>query len=117
MRNLRIVCVATVAMLGLAVAASAADRAVSKSKLGSMGLSSMKVLADKDGLAVRGQGTSASVGGSTHTQLFGNTADSSYTASASHYFGPSTAYGAGVTAVHVGPFTATAFSGSYAHAQ
>lgn len=115
MKNLQI-CVAAVALLGFAVVASAADRAVSKSTLGSMGLGSMKVLADNDGLAVRGQGTSASVSGTTSNSLFGNTATSNYAAAAAHNYGSSKASGSGFTAVNVGPFHVSAISAAHASA-
>jgi hypothetical protein len=55
-------------LMMFAATASAADLAVSKATLGSMGLSSMQSMSDSDGLAVRGKGTFANVwGGSSAT--------------------------------------------------
>ena len=56
----------------MAVSAKAAD-AVSKSTLSSMGFSSMQVISDNDGLAVRGKGTSASVWGESTANYRGQT--------------------------------------------
>ena len=68
MKSFAIAC--SVLML-FAATASAADLAVSKSTLGSMGLSSMEQMSDEDGMAVRGKGTFANVWGGSQAS-FGN---------------------------------------------
>ena len=78
MKNFRIVCVAAVAMLGISVVASAADRTVSKSALSKMGLGGMRRMTDKEGLAVRGMGATSY--GSSVSKLPGQTATSTYLA-------------------------------------
>lgn len=74
-----------------AATASAADLAVSNSTLGNMGLGSMQVMSDTDGLAVRGKGVSVAVWGSSQASWFGGQAqahsDNSYQAGAS-WLGP-----------------------------
>jgi hypothetical protein len=91
MKNVGIVCAALVVAL-MVSSASAAD-AVSKSTLASMGLSSMQVMSDNDGLAVRGKGTSASVWGQGTADYLGQTSTNGYRASSSHWSGPSSAGG------------------------
>ena len=71
MKNFCIVCAATVLAATLVASASAGEHAVSKSTLNSMGFSSVQVMSDVDGLAVRGKGTYASVWGSG-SAIFGN---------------------------------------------
>jgi hypothetical protein len=68
MKNVAMVC--CVLML-FAATASAGDLAVSKSTLGSMGLSGMQDISDTDGLAVRGKGVSAAVWGGSQASWFG----------------------------------------------
>jgi hypothetical protein len=57
-----------VVMIG-AASAAAADLAVSKSTLGSMGLGSMNLMSDNEGLAIRGKGTFAGVTGTSHAKF------------------------------------------------
>jgi hypothetical protein len=97
MKNMRIVCVASVLMLGVAFVASAGERSVSKSKLGKMGFASMRVMSNNDGLAVRGKGTTATVWGSSTSQVGGNTGTTGYYANSSHYYGSSLAAGASIS--------------------
>ena len=68
MKNVVIACF--VLML-FAATASAADLAVSNSTLGNMGLGSMQVMSDTDGLAVRGKGVSAAVWGGSDATWWG----------------------------------------------
>lgn len=84
MTSLRIVCAASVMMLGFAVTASAADRPVAKSTLGSMGFGSMKVLADVEGQVVRGMGTSAQAYGAGIAKIPGASSTNGYSATSSH---------------------------------
>jgi hypothetical protein len=70
-----------------AATASAGDLAVSKSTLGSMGLSSMQVMSDSDGLAVRGKGVFAGVWGGSAANFGGQHSQNSYEAGAS-WLGP-----------------------------
>ncbi|MEX0677272.1 MAG: hypothetical protein WD063_09365 [Pirellulales bacterium] len=67
MKNFAIAC--AVLML-FAATASAGDLAVSKSTLGSMGLSSMQLMSDTDGMAVRGMGVTAAVWGGSQANWF-----------------------------------------------
>ncbi len=93
MKNLCILCAAIVLVASMSAVVSAGELSVPKSTLNSMGFSSVSVMSDNDGLAVRGKGTSASVWGQS-TAVFGpNTSTNGYSASASHYFGSSTAVG------------------------
>jgi hypothetical protein len=62
---------ACAAIMLFAATASAADLAVSKSTLGSMGLGSMQILSDDDGQAVRGKGTFANVWGGSQANWHG----------------------------------------------
>jgi hypothetical protein len=62
--------------------ASAGDLAVSKLTLGNMGLGSMQMLSDADGLAVRGKGTFAGVWGSSTALWQASTATNNYEAGA-----------------------------------
>lgn len=55
----------------LAATAAAGELAVSDSTLGNMGLGSMQLMSDHDGLAIRGKGTFANVAG-TSKAVFGN---------------------------------------------
>jgi hypothetical protein len=71
-------------MMFFAATASAAEKAVSKLTLGSMGLSSMQTLSDEDGLAVRGKGTFANVWGGSQANWYGGQSSSNnYEAGAS----------------------------------
>jgi hypothetical protein len=90
MRNVVIAC--CVLML-FAATASAGELAVSKSTLGSMGLSSMQVISDADGLAVRGKGTSAAVWGGSQAQIDGQFSQNFYQAAAQWHGAPSSAVG------------------------
>lgn len=91
MRSFAIACAA---VLLFAATASAADLAVSKSTLGSMGLGSMQTLSDDDGLAVRGKGTFASVWGGSQASFYGGQFSSnSYEAGAQWLGKPSHAGG------------------------
>ena len=58
MKNLGILCAALVLVAGMVASASAAERtaSVSNSALASMGMGSMQVMTDHDGLAIRGKG-------------------------------------------------------------
>ena len=80
MKNVVIACF--VLML-FAATASAADLAVSNSTLGNMGLGSMQVMSDTDGLAVRGKGVSAAVWGGSQAQFRNSYASNNYEASSS----------------------------------
>lgn len=84
---------ALVLVAGLAASASAADRAVSKSTLSSMGLSGMQQLSDNDGLAIRGKGTFAYTWGGSSANFLGQHSSNNYSTGASHIFGSSTAAG------------------------
>jgi hypothetical protein len=121
MKNFRMVCVAAVLTLGVSVAASAADRAVSKAGLNKMGLGSMSVLSDKEGTTVRGKGSFAIVGGGTSSNLPGQHAGSVYAAGADHSHGSSVAAGASVSATGIatnhGYVVAGAVTGSVAYAK
>jgi hypothetical protein len=79
MRSFAIACAA---LMLFAATASAADLAVSKSTLGSMGLGSMQVMSDSEGTAVRGMGTFAGVWGSSSAKLFGQQSSNNYEAGA-----------------------------------
>jgi hypothetical protein len=79
MKSFAIAC--SVLML-FAATTSAADLAVSKSTLGSMGLASMAQMSDSDGLAVRGKGVSASVWGGSQAQFDGQFSQNFYEAAA-----------------------------------
>ncbi len=85
------VAIASVILMLFAATASAADLAVSNSTLANMGLGSMQVMSDTDGLAVRGKGVSAAVWGGSSATWFGGQAqahsDNSYQAGAS-WLGP-----------------------------
>jgi len=102
MKSFQIVCAALVVLAASAVSASAADRAISKSTLASMGLSSMQTLSDNDGLAIRGKGTYANVWGSGTAILFGSGQTSGYNAGAAHNHGSSLAVGGNVNVVGFG---------------
>ena len=93
MKNFGIFCAAFVIAASFVASASAADRAVSKSMLNSMGLGSMQQLSDSDGLAIRGKGTSASAWGSGTANFLGQTSTNGYSASSHHVGGPSSAVG------------------------
>ena len=72
-----------------------------------MGLGSMRVLSDNEGLAIRGMGTSASVWGESTANFLGQTSTNGYWASASHWHGSSSAKGknfsfAGIVHIEVG---------------
>jgi len=97
MKNVAILCAATVLVASLVASASAADRVVSvpKSTLASMGFGGASVMSDADGLAVRGKGwwaprvtTTAQVSGSSTANYTGHsgnsTATNQYTAGSSH---------------------------------
>ena len=93
MKNFGIVCGALVVIVSMVASASAADH-VSKSTLSSMGLGSMQLISDSDGLAIRGMGTSASVWGSSTANYYGGqTSSNGYDAAASHRHGGSSAEG------------------------
>jgi len=92
MKKYAIACAALVVVASMAVSAKAAD-AVSKSTLSSMGFSSMQVISDTDGLAIRGKGTSASVWGESTANYRGQTSTNGYQAAASHHHGGSCAEG------------------------
>lgn len=95
MKNLGIVCAALVVVASMVSTVSAAD-AISKSTLASMGLGSMQVMSDNDGLAVRGlgyRGTYATVWGESTANYQGQTSTNGYEAGAKHKYGPSSAEG------------------------
>jgi len=96
MKNL--VCAAVV-VLGFSVAASAADRPVSKAGLNKMGLGNMTAV---DGNAVRGKGSFAIVAGGTSSNLPGQHAGSVYAAGANHYYGQSSAQGSSISVTGIG---------------
>lgn len=93
MKNLCILCAAVVLVASMATIVSAGDLSVPKSTLSSMGFSSVTVISDIDGLAVRGKGTSASVWGESTATSGPNTSTNGYAAAASHHHGSSTANG------------------------
>lgn len=78
---------ALVLVAGIAASASAADRAVSKSTLSSMGLSSMQVMSDTDGLAVRGKGTFAFTWGGSSANFLGQQSVNNYSSGSTKFFG------------------------------
>jgi hypothetical protein len=79
MKNFAFACAA---LMLLAATASAAEP-IAKSTLSSMGLGSMQIMSDNDGLAVRGKGTNASVwGGSAANWYGGQSSANNYTAGA-----------------------------------
>jgi hypothetical protein len=96
MKKYAIACAALVVVASMAVSAKAAD-AVSKSTLSSMGFSSMQVISDTDGLAIRGKGTSASVWGESTANWRGQTSTNGYQAASSHRKGSSAAAGANLS--------------------
>jgi len=96
MKNVVLACAALVVLAGMVASASAAER-VSKSTLSSMGLGSMQLMSDSDGLAIRGKGTSASVWGEGTANYRGQTSTNGYHASSSHYSGSSSAVGANIS--------------------
>jgi hypothetical protein len=80
MKKFALACAAVVLF---AAAAQAGEKAIAKSTLGSMGLGSMQVMSDNDGLAVRGKGTSAAVwGGSIAAWHGGQQSANNYEAAA-----------------------------------
>ena len=99
MKNVAIICAATVIVAGLVASASAADLSVRKSTLANMGFGSASIMSDVDGMAVRGKGysghhsapkvtTTASVSGSSTANYYGHKGDSTatnqYSASSNH---------------------------------
>jgi hypothetical protein len=70
-----------------AATASAADLAVSKSTLGSMGLTSMDEMSDSEGLAVRGKGVSAAVWGGSQA-AFGDSFSQNFYEAGATWHGP-----------------------------
>lgn len=72
------------ALMMLAATASAADLAVSKSTLSSMGLGAMQTMSDDEGVAVRGKFTFATVWGSSSANWFGQSSNNNYAAGAGH---------------------------------
>jgi hypothetical protein len=104
---------AFVAALVVAVAASANAGDLSKGSLSKMGLSGVTKMTDAQGLNVRGMGSSASVGGFSFSSLGGLTGTyNTYTASAAHNSGSSTAAGASLSvsgAALITPFGSGAF--------
>ena len=82
MKNILFASCALVLFGCLISTASAGELAVSKSTLGNMGLGSMQVLSDTDGLAVRGKGTFAGVWGSSTALWQASTATNNYEAGA-----------------------------------
>jgi hypothetical protein len=96
MKKFAIACAALVVVASMAVSAKAAD-AVSKSTLSSMGFSSIQLISDNDGLAVRGKGTSASVWGESTANHKGQTSTNGYAADSSHRKGSSGAVGANLS--------------------
>jgi hypothetical protein len=66
---MKYVAIAGALVIFSAATAVAGDLAVSKSTLGSMGLGSMNLMSDIDGLAIRGKGTFANVSGSSHAKF------------------------------------------------
>ena len=97
MKNVGISCAALVIIATMTATTFAADLAVSKATLTSMGLGKMQLLSDNDGLAIRGMGTSASVWGEGTATFdkgpFYATETTGYKASASHHKGSSSAEG------------------------
>ena len=89
MRSFAIAC--AVLML-FAATASAGELAVSKSTLGSMGLSSMQLMSDNDGLAVRGKGTFAGVWGGSQAN-FGGQHSANYYEAGAQWLGKGSAAG------------------------
>jgi hypothetical protein len=85
---------ACAALVMMVASASAAERTISKSTLSSMGLGSMQLMSDSDGLAIRGKGTSASVWGEGTANYLGQTSTNGYRASSSHHSSSSSAQGA-----------------------
>ena len=80
---MRILAIACTILLLCAATASADDSAVSKAILDSMGLGTMQALPDSDGMAVRGQGTSAGVWGGSFASWGGQSSSNNYFASSS----------------------------------
>lgn len=121
MKNFRMVCVAAVLTLGVSVAASAADRAVSKAGLNKMGLAGVNVLSDKEGATIRGKGSFAFVAGSTSSNLPGQHASSVYAAGVNHNHGSSTAQGSSISVTGiggaVGPFSGFVVAGAVTASQ
>jgi hypothetical protein len=104
MKNVALACAALVVLAGMVASASAAERTVSKSTLSSMGLGSMQLMSDNDGLAIRGKGqmgggsgTSASVWGEGTANYRGQTSTNGYQASSHHSSGPSSAVGGNIS--------------------
>ena len=107
MKKFTIACAALVVFASMVASASAADRAVSKATLTSMGLGSMQQLSDNDGLAIRGKGTSASVWGEGTARIGNQTSTNGYQASSSRHHGPSSAGGQNISYAAKLRFTVT----------
>jgi len=88
---------ACAALVMMVASASAAERTISKSTLSSMGLGSMQLMSDSDGLAIRGKGTSASVWGEGTANYLGQTSTNGYRASSSHQSSSSSAQGSNLS--------------------
>jgi hypothetical protein len=103
MKNVTTICAALVIFVGIAVTASAGERAVfvSKSTLASMGFASAHQLSDTDGLAVRGKGTSAGVVGTSYANFDGRhggaTSTNADIALADHYRSDSSVNGSSLS--------------------
>jgi hypothetical protein len=85
--------IAGAAIMLFAATASAADLAVSKSTLGSMGLGSMQMLSDDDGLAVRGKGTFANVWGGSQANWYGGQSSANNYEAGASWLGKSSSAG------------------------
>jgi hypothetical protein len=96
MKNLFVICAATLLVAGMAFTASAAD-SVPANTLSSMGFGSVSVMSDDAGLTVRGKGSFATVWGSS-SAVYGNrngiaTSNNNYAAGAANKWGGSSANG------------------------
>jgi hypothetical protein len=118
MKAVRTACAALVLVGSMAVLASAAEPSISKSKLSSMGLGSMRSMSDAEGGAVRGK--FAMVWGSSSSNVLGQHGSNGYFAT-----GHNVAVGASASVSGVGgsfgPFSAFVVGGTvggsfaYAH--
>ncbi len=75
------------------VSTASAGEPISNSTLSNMGLSSMELLSDADGMAVRGKGTFAGVWGGSSAVFQGSSANNNYEAAAQWVHDTSTATG------------------------
>jgi|GEM_PF-4352481 len=110
MKNLRNACAVLALVAAMGVSASAADLSISKSKLGSMGLSGMQSMSDQDGAAVRGK--LAVAYGFSGSNVLGNKGGNGYLAVGNNVAGGASG-SVSFAAYKVGCFTVAGIGGSF----